>query len=192
MEFMEIKVIGRKVTVTDALNEYAVEKIGNALKVMEIEMGDIDVVLRVEKNRVLPCICEVTIRPKGGHTIRVEEHEGDMYAAIDVAAAKALRQLRKYKTRVIDFRLRETIREEGRALDVTGVSLDELMAELSAEDEIVRVKEIEYAPLTEEEALVQIDLLGHDFFVYTDRDSNDVHVLYRRGNGGYGLIKPAN
>ena len=188
---MEIRVIGRKVTVTDALNEYANEKIGNALKVMDIEMGDAEVVLRVEKNRAIPCICEVTIRPKG-HTIHVEEHEDDMYAAIDVAAAKVLRQLRKYKTRVIDYRQRESIREEGRALEATGASLDELMAELSADDEIVRVKEIEYAPLTEEQALVQIDLLGHDFFVYTDRDSNDVYVMYRRTDGGYGLIKPAN
>lgn len=62
------------------------------------------------------------------------------------------------------------------------------MSELS-DDEVVRVKEIEFAPLTEEEALVQIDLLGHDFFAYTDRDTNLVNVLYRRDNGGYGLLK---
>ena len=64
------------------------------------------------------------------------------------------------------------------------------MEELSAEDEIVRVKEVEFAPKTEEEALVEIDLLGHDFYVYTDRDTNEVQVLYRRKNGGYGLLKP--
>ena len=58
-----------------------------------------------------------------------------------------------------------------------------------SDDEVVRVKEIEFAPLTEEEALVQIDLLGHDFFAYTDRDTNLVNVLYRRDNGGYGLLK---
>ena len=63
------------------------------------------------------------------------------------------------------------------------------MEELS-DDEIVRVKEVEYSPMTEEEALIQIDLLGHDFFVYTDRDSNDVQVVYRRSNGGYGMLKP--
>ena len=62
------------------------------------------------------------------------------------------------------------------------------MSELS-DDEVVRVKEIEFAPLTEEEALVQIDLLGHDFFAYPDRDTNLVNVLYRRDNGGYGLLK---
>ena len=63
------------------------------------------------------------------------------------------------------------------------------MAEFTADEEVVRVKEIEFAPLTEEEALVQIDLLGHDFFAYTDRDTNLVNVLYRRDNGGYGLLK---
>ena len=160
---MEVTVIGRKVTVTDALNDYAVEKIGNAMKVLSIDIPKAEVVLRVEKNRAVPCICEVTIRPKG-HTIHVEEHEEDMYAAIDVAAAKVLRQLRKYKTRVIDYRMRETLK--------------------------VRVKEIEFTPMTEEEAMIQIDLLGHDFLVYTDRDTNEVNVMYRRTEGGYGLLKP--
>ena len=71
---------------------------------------------------------------------------------------------------------------------VGDLDLDALMAELS-DDEVVRVKEIEFAPMTEEEALVQIDLLGHDFFVYTDRDTDTVRVLYRRSEGGYGLLK---
>ncbi len=66
------------------------------------------------------------------------------------------------------------------------------MAELSADDEVGRVKEVEFTPLTEEEALIQMDLLGHDFFVYTDRDANEVHVLYRRTGGGYGMLKPKN
>ncbi|MBR5258964.1 MAG: sigma 54 modulation/S30EA ribosomal C-terminal domain-containing protein, partial [Eggerthellaceae bacterium] len=68
------------------------------------------------------------------------------------------------------------------------LDLDALMDEL-ADDEIVRVKEIEFTPMTEEEALAQIDLIGHDFFVYTDRDTNLVCVLYRRDNGGYGMLK---
>ena len=64
-----------------------------------------------------------------------------------------------------------------------------LMEELAADEEVVRVKEIEFEPLTEEEALVKIDLLGHDFFAYTDRDTSMVNVLYRRDDGGYGLLK---
>ena len=188
---MSITVTGRKMPVTDALRQYAEEKIGNSMKVMDIDPLVAEVVLLVEKNPAnpRPAVCEVTLRTKG-HIIRVEEHEEDMYAAIDVAAAKVVRQLRKYKTKVIDRKLRaadETIRidaAEPARLDVNG-----LMDELASEDEVLRVKEIEFEPLTEEEALVKIDLLGHDFFAYTDRDTGMVNVLYRRDDGGYGLLK---
>ena len=189
---MSITVTGRKMPVTDALREYAEEKIGNSMKVMDIDPLVAEVVLFVEKNPAnpRPAVCEVTLRTKG-HIIRVEEHEEDMYAAIDVAAAKVVRQLRKYKTKVVDRKLRaadETIRMAEPAaageLDVDG-----LMQELAADDEVVRVKTIEFEPLTEEEALVKIDLLGHDFFAYTGRDSGMVNVLYRRDDGGYGLLK---
>ena len=186
---MSITVAGRKMPVTDALRQYAEEKIGNSMKVMDIDPLVAEVVLYVEKNPAnpRPACCEVTLRTKG-HIIRVEECEEDMYAAIDVAAAKVVRQLRKYKTKVIDRKLRavdETIRTE----PVPTKDLDQLMEELAADEEVVRVKEIEFEPLAEEEALVKIDLLGHDFFAYTDRDTNMVNVLYRRDDGGYGLLK---
>ena len=186
---MSITIAGRKMPVTDALRQYAEENIGNSMKVMDIDPLVAEVVLFVEKNPAnpRPACCEVTLRTKG-HIIRVEECEEDMYAAIDVAAAKVVRQLRKYKTKVIDRKLRavdETIRTE----PVPTKDLDQLMEELAADEEVVRVKEIEFEPLTEEEALVKIDLLGHDFFAYTDRDTNMVNVLYRRDDGGYGLLK---
>ncbi|MEG0619517.1 MAG: ribosome-associated translation inhibitor RaiA [Raoultibacter sp.] len=186
---MEITVTGRKMPITDALHQYAEEKIGNSMKVMDISPLNAEIILYVEKNPAnpRPAVCEVTLRTKG-HIVRVEESEEDMYAAIDVAAAKVLRQLRKYKTKVVDRKVRggETVRE----IPATGASLDELMTELSGDDDaILRVKEISFEPLTEEEALVKIDLLGHDFFAYTDRDSDKVRVLYRRDDGGYGLLK---
>lgn len=188
---MSITVTGRKMPVTEALREYAEEKIGNSMKVMDINPLDAEIVLFVEKNpsNPRPACCEVTLRTKG-HIIRVEEHEEDMYAAIDVAAAKVVRQLRKYKTRVIDRKLRAGEKAaEAVAPQPTGeLDLDKLMDELS-DDAVVRVKELEFEPLTEEEALVKIDLLGHDFFAYTDRDTNMVHILYRRKDGGYGLLK---
>lgn len=188
---MSITVTGRKMPVTDALRQYAEEKIGNSMKVMDVEPLAAEVVLYVEKNPAnpKPAICEVTLRPKG-HIIRVEENEEDMYAAIDVAAAKVLRQLRKYKTKVIDRKVRASERAEevARVTPDGTTNFDQLMDEL-ADDEIVRVKEIEFAPLTQEEALIQIDLLGHDFFAYTDRDTSAVCILYRRNDGGYGLLK---
>lgn len=184
---MDITITGRKMPITDALRAYAEEKIGNSMKVMDIDPLTAEVVLQVEKNPAnpTPACCEVTMRAHG-HIIRVEEYEENMYAAIDVAAAKVLRQLRKFKTRVIDKKISQGNTEK----KATELDIDGLMEELSAtDDEVVRVKEIEFQPLTEEEALVQIDLLGHDFFAYIDRDSNNVHILYRRDNGGYGLLK---
>lgn len=183
---MEITITGRKMPITDALRTYAEEKIGNSMKVMDINPLTAEVVLQVEKNPAnpTPATCEVTMRARG-HIIRVEEREENMYAAIDVAAAKALRQLRKYKTRVIDKKIASAPAEKvGAELD-----LDSLMSELSADDEVVRVKDLVLEPLTEEEALIQIDLLGHDFFAYIDRDTNAVNILYRREHGGYGLLK---
>ena len=188
---MSITVTGRTMPITDALRQYAEEKVGNSMKVMDIDPLVAEVVLYVEKNPAnpRPAVCEVTLRPKG-HIIRVEESEEDMYAAIDVAAAKVLRQLRKYKTKVIDRKVRngEKAGEVLREAPADQTDLDQLMDELS-DDEVVRVKEIEFVPLTEEEALIQIDLLGHDFFAYTDRDTNTVSILYRRNDGGYGLLR---
>ena len=162
---MEITITGRKMPITDPIRAYAEEKIGNSMKVMDINPLTAEVVLQV-------------------HIIRVEETDENMYAAIDVAAAKVLRQLRKYKTRIIDKKIADAPAKAGTKLDIDG-----LMQELSADDEVVRVKELVLEPLTEEEALVQIDLLGHDFFAYIDRDTNAVNILYRRDNGGYGLLK---
>ncbi len=192
---MAITVTGRKMTVSDALRQYSEEKIGNSMKVMDVDPLDAEVVLSVKKNPsiALPCKCEVTMHVKG-NVVRVEEDEQDMYAAIDVAAAKVLRQLRKYKTRVIDRKVRAGAHGDPasiKTMEGTGdLDLDALMADLS-DDEVVRVKEIEFKPMTEEEALIQIDLLGHDFFAYTDRDTEAVCVLYRREDGGYGLLKQA-
>ena len=191
---MAIKVRGRRTNVSESLRQYAEDKIGASMKVMDISPLDAEVVIYREKNRSnpRPCVCEVTLRTKG-HIVRVEESDEEMHAAIDVAAAKVVRQLRKYKTRVIDKKIRasekvdDRVREEARP--ETELDLDRLMDELTPED-VVRVKEIEFTPMTQEEALVQIDLLGHDFFVYTDRDTNAVNVLYRRDDGGYGLLKP--
>ena len=186
---MDIQVTGRKMSVSDSLRSYAEEKIGNSMKVFDIDPLVAEVVLSAEKNPSIAkrCVCEVTMTARG-HIIHVEEREDEMHAAIDIAAAKVLRQLRKYKTRVVDRRgaaKTETIRDEGAG---TELDLDALMDELS-DNEVVRVKEINMKPITEEEALVQIELLDHDFFAYIDRDSEAFCVLYRRSNGGYGILK---
>ena len=191
---MDVTVSGRKMPISDSLRDYAQSNIGGAVEHLDVDAIACEIVLYREKNPAnpLPAICEVTVIMKG-HVARVEESEEDMFAAIDVAAAKIARQLRKFKTRIKDKRKKKTEQdvkfEREDAHPATELDLDKLMDELS-DNEIVRRKKVKYTPLTEEEAMVQMDLLGHDFFVYTDRDSNDVSILYRRSDGSYGLLTP--
>lgn len=188
---MDIKVSGRKVTVTDALHDYVDDKIGDALKVFNIQPMTCDVVLRVEKNRSNPeaAICEVTVRVRD-NVVRVESADPDMYAAIDIAADKVTRQLRKFKTRVVDRRQRA----QGLPVEPIHTDLADLIepeaVDEDADDELVREKVIDLPPMTEEEALVQTDLIGHDFYVFTNATTGLVNVIYHRKNGGYGIIKP--
>lgn len=187
---MDIKVSGRKTTVTDALRAHVDEKIGEALKVFDIEPMTVDVVLRYEKNpsNPNPAIVEVTVRARGS-VIRVAEHGADMYAAIDLSADKVARQLRKFKTKVVDNR-----QGGASAADVAPVErVDDLADLLLPEEEddlLVREKVIDVTPMTEEQALVQTDLLGHDFYVFENATTGLINVVYHRKNGGYGIIKP--
>ena len=187
---MDIKVSGRKTTVTDALRAHVDEKIGEALKVFDIEPMTVDVVLRYEKNpsNPNPAIVEDTVRARGS-VIRVAEHGADMYAAIDLSADKVTRQLRKFKTKVVDNR-----QGGASAADVAPVERVEDLADLllpeEEDDLLVREKVIDVTPMTEEQALVQTDLLGHDFYVFENATTGLINVVYHRKNGGYGIIKP--
>lgn len=187
---MDITVSGRKTTVTDALRSRVEEKIGEALKVFDIEPMTSDVVLRYEKNpsNPEPAVVEVTVRARGS-VIRVAENGADMYAAIDLAADKVTRQLRKFKTKVVDNR-----QQGASASEVAPAEHVEDLADLiippEEDDMLVREKFIDLTPMTEEQALVQTDLLGHDFYVFENATTGLVNVVYHRKNGGYGIIKP--
>ncbi len=186
-----ISITGRKTTVTDALHEYVQEKVGRALEVFEAAAPQTDVVLRAEKNPANPkaAVCEVTVRAKGA-IIRVSEAAEDMYAAIDAASDKVDRQLRKYKTKCFEPRGGRASIKTAPVEPVAPLpSIDEILTE-EEDDLLVRVKEVEMEPMTEERALVQTDLLGHDFYVYFDQDTHQIQVIYHRQNGGYGIIKP--
>ncbi|MDY4522874.1 MAG: ribosome-associated translation inhibitor RaiA [Atopobium sp.] len=182
---VDIKVSGRKTTVTDALHEAVVEKIGDALKVFDISPMSCDVVLRVDKNPSNPNSqsVEVTVFVRD-NVVRVVASSTDMYVAVDEAANKVARQLRKYKTRVIDRRQRTAAPN----VEPQVSDLSELLE--PEDDELVREKVIDLSPMTEEEALVQTDLIGHDFYVFENATTGLINVVYRRHNGGYGIIKP--
>ena len=121
--------------------------------------------------------------------IRVAENGADMYAAIDLSADKVTRQLRKFKTKVVDNR-----QGGASAADVAPVERVEDLADLllpeEEDDLLVREKVIDVTPMTEEQALVQTDLLGHDFYVFENATTGLINVVYHRKNGGYGIIKP--
>ena len=176
---MDITVSGRKTTVTDALRARVEEKVGEALKVFDIEPMTADVVLRYEKNPSIPepAIVEVTVRARGS-VIRVAEHGADMYAAIDLAADK-----------VVDNRQQGPSAAEVAPAPPVDDLADLLLPE-EEDDLLVREKVIDITPMTEEEALVQTDLIGHDFYVFENATTGLINVVYHRKNGGYGIIKP--
>ena len=186
---VDIKISGRKVTITDALREQVEEKIGGALKVFDIKPMTCDVVLRVDKNRSNRDrrACEVTVFVRD-NVVRVVSVASDLDAAIDEAADKVTRQLRKYKTRIVDKRQRAK-RPEPIVERVTDLA-DLIEPAEDDDDVLVREKYVELAPMTIDEALVQIDLIGHDFYMFEDAQTGMIDVVYRRKNGGYGVIKP--
>jgi len=145
------------------------------------------VVLHVEKNPANKNrdVAEVTAHMKG-LVVRAEEAAPDMYSAIDLVSEKLERQMLKYKTKLVD-------RRNGRTTAVrTAAGDSELPSTLDAEPEaaVVRTKSVAVKPMTEDEAILQLELLGHDFFVFTHAEEGTVNVLYRRNDGDYGLIQP--
>ena len=188
---MNITVTGRGIEVTAAMRSYVEEKLQAATNVLDMPM-EAETVLRVEHNpsNPVPQVVEVTVRVKGA-VVRVSEAAVDMYAAIDLAADRVSRQLRKYKTRVVDRRQRGAAPAPVNEVDLA--ELIEQPAEPAAEEdseEILREKLIEFTELSVDQALLQTDLLGHDFFVFTNKDTGDVNVIYCRKDGGFGILKP--
>lgn len=181
----DITLTGRKVTITDAMRASVDDKIGGALKVFDISPMSCDVVLRVDGNRSNQDrkACEVTVYVRD-NVVRVVSSGTDIDSCIDDAAGKVSRQLRKYKTRIIDKRPRTAPAHGHEELDLSS------LIETGEDDVLVREKTIELIPMTEEEALVQTDLIGHDFYVFENSKTGLINVIYHRKDGGYGIIKP--
>jgi len=193
---MRMKIVGRKMTVADDVRDYAEEKIGRAAKMVDAEPMNADIILHQEKNPAIErkAVAEVTVTMKG-RTVHVEEHADTLLAAIDLVAEKLERRLRKYKDRLMDDRQNGKVRLKTVSGDL---QLEQELAavalldnEITEEPQLVKRKEVELKPMTVDEAMLQIELLGHDFFVFSDVDSESVSVLYRRRDGDYGLIEPS-
>ena len=175
---MKIKITGKNMDITDALKEITFKKIGRLDKYFQ---GDVDtnVTFSVEKNRQ---IIEVTINLPGT-ILRAEEYSDDMYTSIDKAVDVLERQIRKYKTKLQKrYKNGETIRFEN----------IEPMPKPKEEDipKLVKVKRFAMKPMDAEEAILQMELLRHNFFVFMNGETDEVNVVYKRKDGNYGLIEP--
>ncbi|MCX7841926.1 MAG: ribosome-associated translation inhibitor RaiA [Clostridia bacterium] len=174
---MKFIVSGKNLEVTDALKEKAVKKLSKLEKFFN-PGTEVHVTMSVEKNRH---IIEVTI-PFNGVVIRAEESNSDMYTSIDKVIDIVERQIRRNKTR-LEKKLRE------------GAFMDENFTpdyDVPEEQEfkVVRMKRFAVKPMTLEEAILQMNLLGHEFFVFSNAETKEVNVVYKRKDGNYGLIEP--
>ena len=176
---MKYNIRGDKLEVTDAINSYVESKLDRLNKYFKDEDILANVLLRVRGNSQ---IIEVTI-PTDKFILRSEEEDKDLYAAIDLVSDKLERQIRKNKTRLNKQNIDNKYKEFNFDYEMT--EEDE-----SNEDEvIVKRKKLEMKPMDEEEAILEMNLLGHEFFVYKDMHTDQICVLYKRKDGNYGLIE---
>ena len=176
---MRISITGKNIAVSDYLNDLVNKKVGKLERYFPRD-ADVFVTLSVEKNRH---IVEVTIPYEGG-VIRGEEITGDMYASIDNVLDKLEKQIIRHRTRLEKCLRVGAVREIETRF---GAELDEADEE---GPKIVRVKRFAIKPMSEEEAMLQIEMVGHSFYVFLNSETNQMNVLYKRKDGNYGLIEP--
>lgn len=173
---MKFIIIGRNIDITEGLKSAVQEKLGKLERYFTPET-DIHVTLSVEKDRQK---IEVTI-PVKGNIIRSEQVSSDMYVSIDLVEEVIERQLRKYKTKIVNQQ------------QAGGNFQKEFVEDEFLEDEevnIIRTKKFGIKPMYPEDACVQMELLGHNFYVFRNAETDEVNVVYKRKGNTYGLIEP--
>lgn len=173
---MKYNIRGDKMIITDAIKDYTETKLGKLEKYFKDDDITANVLAKVRGNSQ---IVEVTI-PTSKFILRSEEENEDLYAAIDLVSDKLERQIRKNKTR-LNRNIKDSVKEFNFDFDIKD--------EEESKEKIVKRKNIEMKPMDEEEAILEMELLGHSFFVYKDMDTDKICVLYKRKDGDYGLIE---
>ena len=203
---MKTQIKGRNVTVTPALQDYANEKVEHVHKLLQQrkidEVTRVELELMVEKNPSIPepCIAEATVFTRGP-VIRARESSTDMYATIDLVTDKLVRRVKKYHDKIHgktkhghDKIVAPSPEPELAPVAAAAALADEIAGETehaSDNGRIVKTKQFALKPMSVHEATLQLELIGHDFFVFTNAESNRTNVVYRRNDGHYGLIEPA-
>jgi putative sigma-54 modulation protein len=176
---MRLQVKGKNLDVSDSIRSYAEDK----LRKLERQLADptqIELELSIERNPSISAnhVAEATIWTKGP-TLRAREASADMRASIDQLVDKLERQVQRYRQK----RRRRTARDNG--MNLAGPPAGE-----EREPVIVKTKQFAVKPMGPEEAVLQLELVGHDFFVFENAETGEVNVVYRRRDGDYGLIEP--
>ena len=171
---MEINVRGTKVEITESMRNYVSEKLGKLDKYISLDGVRASVLVKV---RNYSQKVEVTI-PLKTLILRAEAEEQDFYSAVDMVINKLERQIRKNKTK-LQKREKKGLKE---------LNVDEAI-EIPEEKEVVKRKKIDLKLMSSEEAILQMDLLGHNFFLYKDEETDMPAVVYKRKDGGYGVIE---
>ncbi|MBH8555491.1 ribosome-associated translation inhibitor RaiA [Nostocaceae cyanobacterium CENA357] len=189
---MKLVIHGKNIEITDAIREYVHQKIEKAVNHFQNITNEVDVHLSVARNpRINPRqAAEVTIYANGS-VIRAEESSENLYASIDLVADKIARQLRKYKERRQDKKIHAPATNE---VVVTETAVTDLIGDRTPElpSEVVRTKYFSMPPMTLAEALEHLQMVGHDFYMFRNSETNEINVIYERNHGGYGVIQPRN
>ena len=172
---MKLNVRGDKVEITQAIQDYLTNKLSKLNKYFaNSDEITAKVVIRVRGHVQ---IVEVTINT-GSFVLRCEQEHEDLYAAINLIVDKLERQVRKNKTRILSKQSKESV-----------VSFEFPVEDFEEEElKIIRRKKVDMKPMSEEEAMLQLDLLGHDFFVFYNIETDSTCIIYKRKDGNYGLI----
>lgn len=178
LDIMRITITGRNIDLTQGLKDAVEEKLSKLEKYFKPDT-DVYVTLSVEKERQK---IEVTI-PTKGHVIRSEQVSSDMYVSIDLVEEVIERQLRKYRTKLSSKKIAATELFTPEFLEAEDPEDDE-------EVKIVRTKRFGMKPMYPEDACIQMELTGHDFFVFRNAETDEVNVVYKRKGNTYGLIEP--
>ena len=180
---MELQITGRNMDMTQRLDDYVQQKAGKLDRYMpNISSARMELSVENTKSAADRQVAQLTIRSDRGVILRAEERTGDMFTSIDVVVDKMYRQIARYKGKR-QWARREAPPED-LGLPIETVAFDE------EEGQVVRTKRFSVAPMVQEEAVEQMELLGHDFFVFFNADEEGINVLYCRKDGNYGLLIP--
>lgn len=175
---MRLNIRGKNIPITTALRDYVEKRVRKLERFFgEIEEAQVTMIVEKDSQKV-----EVTV-PLNGIILRGEEETGDMYASIDLVMEKLEKQIGKYKTKLAKKLRNRRLGE---------FALEQVSEGLKEEEkpQIIRTKRFAIKPMPVEEAIMQMNLIGHSFFVFSNAETEEVNVVYRRKDGNYGLIEP--